>query len=295
MGEDNAIPVLWSRLRPNDFKGRLADCPVALLPIGLCEPHGHIAAFGLDTIKAEYYCEAAARKAGGIVTPTQGYHIHECGFHAPWLEEVVGDTNPLMGGMPPHVVCYHFLYQLRAFANAGFRAVIVVSGHSGGSQNDLRRVGKAFEAACEIEVVIKSDPEWVDGTYEGDHAGKYEISQLMAIDPCLVDLSLLNEGDQPNSGGRFALGDDAGEASVEHGRQINAAIVGAICDQIADLRGRLEGVPFADPQISYEMAETIWQNVIEDGDNWYSNRTRPGQAMLSQESRWKSYEYSLIV
>ena len=79
------------------------------------------------------------------MAPTQGYHIHECGFHKPWLDEVVGDTNPLLAGMPPQVVCYHFLYQLRAFANAGFHAVIVVSGHAGGSQKDLRRVAKALE------------------------------------------------------------------------------------------------------------------------------------------------------
>ena len=171
--------VRWSDLRPDDFLRRQSACPIVYMPIGLCEPHGHVAALGLDTLKADYYCEEAAERFGGIVAPTQGYHIHECGFHKPWLDEVVGDTNPLLAGMPPRVVCYHFLYQLRAFANAGFHAVIVVSGHAGGSQKDLRRVAKAFTKSTGIPVAVKTDPEW--GGYEGDHAGAYEISQLQAI------------------------------------------------------------------------------------------------------------------
>lgn len=173
--------VRWADLRPDDFLRRQRALPVVYLPLGLCEPHGHVAALGLDTLKADYYCDEAARLFGGIVAPTQGYHIHECGFHRPWLDEVVGNTNPLLAGMPPQVVCYHFLYQLRSFANAGFRAVIGVSGHAGGSQNDLRRVATVFSKVAGIPVTVRTDPEW--GGYPGDHAGAYEISQLLAIHP----------------------------------------------------------------------------------------------------------------
>ena len=75
--------VRWAELRPDDFRARRDACPIVYLPIGLCEPHGHIAALGLDLLKAEYFCEQAAQRFGGIVAPAQGYHIHECGFHAP--------------------------------------------------------------------------------------------------------------------------------------------------------------------------------------------------------------------
>jgi hypothetical protein len=73
--------VRWAELRPDDFRARRDACPIVYLPIGLCEPHGHIAALGLDLLKAEYYCEQAAQRFGGVVAPAQGYHIHECGFH----------------------------------------------------------------------------------------------------------------------------------------------------------------------------------------------------------------------
>jgi len=257
-------PVRWSDLRPDDFVARLRECPVVFLPFGLCEPHGHVAAFGLDTMKADYYCEQAAERFGGIVAPTQAYHIHECGFHLPWLEEVVGDGNPRLAGMPPEVVARHFLYQLRAFANAGFRAVIGVSGHSGGSQNDLRRVGRAFTDATGIPVVVRSDPEW--GGYEGDHAGAYEISQLLAIHPEAVDLGLLGRADEPGSGGRMALGTDAGEATVERGREINETIVEAIGREVRGLRpGDGRSVP-----LDFPAAEVIWQRVLAEGE-WFSN------------------------
>ena len=57
----------------------------------------------------------------------------------------MGEENPFLGAIPPHVMLHLFLYQLRAFALAGFQGVIVaVSGHAGGSQDDLRLVANAF-------------------------------------------------------------------------------------------------------------------------------------------------------
>src|SRR6516225_5696236 len=85
--------VAWEYLLPEEFERRLAARPVVYLPLGLCEPHGHVAPFGLDTIKARYLCEEAARRFGGIVAPTMAYQIHETGYHAPWLREVMGNVN----------------------------------------------------------------------------------------------------------------------------------------------------------------------------------------------------------
>ncbi len=177
------LKVRWEELLPDEFLKRQKDCPIVYLPMGLCEPHGHIAAFGLDTIKAEYICEAAASQYGGIVAPTQNYHIHETGYHAPWLEEVIGEANPHMASLPPDILLHLFLYQLRAFSNAGFKGVVVISGHSGGNQDDLRMVAATFMEFFPMKVEVRADPELVKGRFEGDHAGKYEISQLMFIRP----------------------------------------------------------------------------------------------------------------
>jgi creatinine amidohydrolase len=211
------VNVRWEDLLLEEFEQRLAETPVAYLPIGLCEPHGHIAAFGLDTHKAVHLCEEAARRFGGVVAPTMGYHVHETGYHAPWLEEVMGEANPRLVALPPHIVYEAFLYQLRAFRNAGFRAVVAISGHHGGNQEDLRRIAAAFDEAHPLEHFVCSDPELVEGHYAGDHAGRYEISQLLAIRPDLVDLSRVDRA-RTDPLGRFAQNPDASEATVEIGR-----------------------------------------------------------------------------
>ena len=184
-------PVRWAELKPEEFLRRLAERPVAYLPMGMVEPHGHAAAFGLDMIKAEYLCDEAAARFGGIVAPPQAYHIHETGFHSVWLEEVVGEVNPRLGGLPPDVVMRSLLFQLRVCVNAGFRAVIVVSGQNG-AQGDLRLVAEEFMKLVPVPVVVRSDPELVRGTFPGDHAGRYELSQLLHIRPELVDMSRLD-------------------------------------------------------------------------------------------------------
>ena len=110
----SAQQVRWADLHREEFEARLASCPVVYLPLGLCEPHGHVAPFGLDTIKADYLCDEAARCFGGIVAPTMGCHVHETGYHAPWLARVMDGANPRLAGLPPHVVLECFLYQLSA-------------------------------------------------------------------------------------------------------------------------------------------------------------------------------------
>ena len=256
--------VRWVELKPEEFLRRLAKRPVAYLPMGMVEPHGHGAAFGLDLIKAEYLCDQAAARFGGIVAPSQTYHIHETGFHGTWLKEVVGEVNPRLGGMPPDVVMRSLLFQLRVCVNAGFRAVIVVSGQNG-AQGDLRLVADEFTKVVPVPVVVRRDPELVRGTFPGDHAGRYELSQLLYIRPDLVDLTRLDRVSSDPLG-RFAQNPDAHEASAEYGREVvEAQIVriGELVDQ-AEL-----GAP-DQPFLEFEDVEPVWAAVERQRSSWVS-------------------------
>ncbi|GLX67008.1 creatininase family protein [Paenibacillus glycanilyticus] len=286
--------VRWSELLPSEFQQRQTECPVVYLPMGLCEPHGQIAAFGLDTIKAEWLCEQAAAQVGGIVAPSLGYHIHESGYHARWLEDTVGENNACMTSMPPHVLLPFFLYQLRAFANAGFLGIIVISGHSGGNQLDLRRAASLFESYCGVRVWVASDPELAAGSFEGDHAGKYEISQLMYIRQDLVNFSKLNLHNEPGSGGPLAIGEDAPEASEKLGQAImqtclHSLVTGAtaMSTDLVEIRhsGRL-----APRRLTYDDVERIWTELRKQFNDWVSVSPHPGQPAVSAESQWKPYE-----
>lgn len=285
----NNQKVKWAELLPDEFLERQKQCSIVYLPMGLCEPHGHVAAFGLDTIKAEYICEAAARQKGGIVAPTLGYHIHETGYHAPWLEEVIGEANPLMAAIPPDILLHLFLYQLRAFYNAGFSAVIVITGHAGGNQEDLRMVASAFMENFSMKIEVRADPELVQGQYEGDHAGKYEISQLMYIRPELIDMSKISRQYEDQSLGRFAIGHDAAESSPELGKEIMEACIKETCS-IADQLVKLEDRKKTVEQINFTQMEDLWKGLVEQRESWTTYNLHQGQKPTGAESKWKHHE-----
>ena len=283
------LRLKWAELLPDEFLEKQREFPVVYLPMGLCEPHGHISAFGLDTIKAEFICERAAAKAGGIVAPTQGYHIHETGYHAPWLEEVLGEANPYMTSIPPEVLLHLFLYQLRAFSNAGFQAAVVVSGHAGGNQDDLRLVASAFMQKFSMKIEIRADPELVKGKFQGDHAGKYEISQLMYIRPDLIHMSKINRKKEDKVLGRFALGEDAAEASPQMGKEIMKTCVAETCRIANDLNKKLKSEK-SPLNISFKEIEDVWRDILAQRKSWTTWNLHQGQKPVGAASKWKSHQ-----
>lgn len=254
--------VRWELLKPEEFLARMAAAPVVYLPMGLCEPHGHVAPFGLDTIKADWLCDEAAARFGGIVAPTMAYHTHETGYHAPWLREVMNGVNPRLCALPPHIVLETLLYQFRAVRNAGFKAVVVISGHHG-SQEDLRMIAEAFASEFPIQHFVRTDPELVAGKFTGDHAGRYELSQLLAIRPDLVSLDRARrvESDPLR---RFAQNPDVLEASAEEGRAILEASLDAIGSAVTGFAMPSEELGF----IAMERLEPLWQHISQQQDKW---------------------------
>ena len=286
MKQLNTDVVRWENLLPKEFVARQSKMPVVYLPMGICEPHGHVAPLGLDTIKAVAICERAALEYGGIVAPTLGYQIHEAGYHARWLQDEVGEKCGFMTGMPPDVMMRFFLFQLRAFANAGFQAIVAVSGHAGGNQEDFRLVGELFEKQTGIRVIVKTDPELTNGKYTGDHAGKYEISQLLHLRPDLMKMERI-ENANTSELGKLAQGKDAHEATAEFGKEIMDIAhrhLGEIISQLTlDQNAK-------NPMINYHTVEKIWSDVVEKKDQWLTVKPYADQLPVGADSQWKPYE-----
>ncbi|MBD2871980.1 creatininase family protein [Paenibacillus arenilitoris] len=293
MSPNTGSKTLWAELLPYEFKQRMEECPVVYLPLGLCEPHGQVSALGLDTLKAEWLCRKAAERTGGIVAPSMGYHIHETGYHAGWLEQTVGEQQPPMTSIPPDIMLAFFLYQLRSFANAGFKAVVVVSGHSGGNQEDLRQAAALFMKHVPVTVWVRSDPELVEGLFEGDHAGKYELSQLMFIRPDLVDPAARRYEGLPGYGGRLAIGHDAHEADAERGRAILEACLTGLCAEVSRIKREVKQAGKADA-VSHSTVRAIWSELLQSADRWVTASPWSGQEAVSERSIWKPYEYYRI-
>ena len=263
-----ATTTRWAELLPREFLARQQQLPLVYLPLGLCEPHGHAAAFGLDTLKAEWLCEEAARRFGGIVAPTQGFQIHETGYHRPWLAEVVGDVNPHLGSVPPDVLLRMLLFQLRAFVNAGFRAVVVLTGHHG-NEADLRLVATEVMRTRPVRIITVGDQELARPDHTGDHAGRFEISQLLYIRPDLVDLARL--GDTSTSPlGRFAQGSDADEATADQGRDILEHSLTRL-HHLIDLH---QPFPESVEALTISATEEIWQRIAARQGEWSTLQER---------------------
>jgi creatinine amidohydrolase len=208
--------VQFERMLPHQMEAALAACATALVPLGTLEWHGVQNALGLDAIKAHALCVRAAQRGGGVVLPPvfggvggvdQPYTVvmePEPTFHSrllePWLSVLCGELK-----------------------RVGFRAIIVVTGHYGASQQMIVRE-TAVRETQRLAVPVLGTPEYwlaLDAGYLGDHGGFFETSLLMALIPGLTDLSQLT-GEPPFQG---IGGGDARQATAEEGERISEVIV----------------------------------------------------------------------
>lgn len=276
--------VRWEEMFPDELQEAQRHCPLVYLPLGLCEPHGPHNAIGLDAIKAHEICQLAAREHGGIVAPPFFWHIHETGYHAPWAEGMIGEVNPFMTSLPPWIMLKVFLYQLRAMMVRGFHAAIVVTGHYGGNERDLRLVTEVFRKHCPMQVTAWADHELINHPrYHGDHAGVTETSQLWYLRPDLVDLSRLTG--ERLAEHYYAAGGDAPESS----RKIGEEIVRSQVYRLGEIGAQLLEAYTGDnrlPSLSFDQTEMIWQEVASRKAEWVTLRLWEGQLPASSGSIW---------
>lgn len=217
--------VRYSELRPHEFRKRLAERPIAYLPLGTLEWHGEHLPLGSDAIQAEGLMIECARQFGGIVMPP----IHLGPDRAQFL-----DNGAMLVGMdyantttPPRQLdgsCYWvpaglhlqivdaILAQLK---RAGFKAVFG-DGHGPSrwswienlKERESRFGLKLFGVTDDIKKLWKS---------QVDHAAKNETSLMMHYRPELVDLSQLPESRSifPQGVG----GEDPRDATAEYGKE----------------------------------------------------------------------------
>ena len=276
--------VRWEEMFPDELQAALAAYPLVYMTYGLCEPHGPHNAIGLDAIKAHALCLRAAREHGGVVAPSSFWHIHETGYHAPWGDESIGNENPFMTSLPPWVMLKTFLYQLRAVAARGFHAAIVVTGHYGGNENDLRLAVDIFSKHALMKTAAYSDGELIDYmNYHGDHAGIIETSQLLALRPDLVDMERLTPEHVANH--YYAAGKTAPESSAVLGEAIVTSQIRRLGEVGKSLLATYDGQENP-PAISYDETEKIWEALEARRDEWVTLKLWNSQQPVSPQSSW---------
>jgi len=237
--EATAAKVRFAELRPHEFRKRLAERPIAYLPLGTLEWHGEHLPLGADAIQSEGLMIECARRLGGIVMPP----IHLGPDRAKLM-----DGGKMLVGMdyadsttPPRQLdgsCYwipmglHLLIVdaiLAQLKRAGFRAVFA-DGHGPSRWSWVENIA---DREARLGLRLFGVTREVAGKWRSqmDHAGGNETSLVMHLRPELVDLSRLPQsraewpqgvgGGDPRDG-TAALGKQFLEESVEVVRQLFA-------------------------------------------------------------------------
>jgi creatinine amidohydrolase len=201
----------WDTMLPHEFVQAQNAFNVCYMPYGLAEPHGGFNALGLDFHKAHGIITQTAKTYGGIVAPPFAWHIqdlpdfHDNGQGRGWLCDV-GVKRSLASSLPYDLFLQNVLYHIRAFDAAGFKVALLVTGHGGGPEANMRLLAEFYTRRTGSPMKIKTlmDFSLIDPSFphRGDHAGITETSQLMALHRDMVDLSKTTA--PPELGEKFA-------------------------------------------------------------------------------------------
>lgn len=203
----------YDELLPHEFRKRLAERPIAYLPLGTLERHAEHMPLGSDAILSEGLMLECARQLGGIVMPP----IHLAPSQTPLkYAEVMASPQPPDGNCYWVSMGFHLLMVdaiLAQLKRAGFRAVFA-DGHGPSrrawtaniAERETRLELKLFGVTPEITAQWKS---------QMDHAGRNETSLMMHFRPELVDLSQLPPYGTKKPEGYS--GQDPRDATAEYG------------------------------------------------------------------------------
>ena len=193
--------VRYEDLLPHQFRFRLAECPVAYLPLGTLEWHGEHLPLGSDAIISHGLMIKAAEKLGGIVMPPiyVGPDRSQLQLNGSQLQgmdtaDVTTPHRQLDGS------CYwvseglfmslidNIIEQLK---RAGFK-VVFADGH-GPSRNSW--VNHLIEREVRFGLKLLGVTKDFRQSWQSqmDHAAENETSLVMSLRPDLVDLSQLPE------------------------------------------------------------------------------------------------------
>jgi creatinine amidohydrolase len=234
-----AAKVRYAELLPDEFRARLAERPVAYLPLGTLEWHGEHLPLGSDAIQSEELMVLCARRFGGIVMPP----IHL----GPDRAKPAGDGSMLVGmdyadsTTPARKLdgsCYWvsqglhlqivdaILEQLK---RAGFRAVFA-DGHGPSRWSWVENMPER-EARYGMRLLGVTKDVSRHWKSQVDHAARNETSLMLHYRPELVDLSRLpkSRDEKPQGVG----GEDPRDATPAYGEECAEASVKLVGELLA--------------------------------------------------------------
>lgn len=248
---EESTQVQYERLRPEQIVVRRESCPVAYLPIGTIEWHGEHNPVGLDTLKIHALLCRCAEETGGLVFPPLYYGENR---EQALMEANAADRKDIAAKMglpadnfrPGYMVetvseqnrnylrlLVHMLHQIKSL---GFKVTVVGAGHYPLLDHARAAAALFHQEQSRPKMVVWSITgyELVQGQFSpcGDHAGKWETSLLMHLDPGMQDLAALPESREEKLIG--ASNNGVQESTPEFGQQAADAILEVVRTRIEE-------------------------------------------------------------
>ena len=258
MSDNQKTEVRYHMLRPEQIVARRKEFPAAYIPIGTLEWHGVQNPVGADTLQAEGIAIRCAQEGGGLVFPPLYYgetRVESLMESTSRDRELIAEKMELPArNFTPEFMPFSaseqatnyqrlLMHILCEVESLGFTVGVLVAGHyplidhamAVVMQFNQRRLQK-FDGMLAWAFV---DYLLVEDAYPttGDHAGGWETSHMLALNPETVDLSLLPPKGEPIVGTMWHI--DPHDSTAEFGRETIEKTVDVV---VREVRDRIENL-----------------------------------------------------
>lgn len=171
-----------------EFRTRIVDNPLVIVPLGATEAHGIHLPLGTDTFQPQWVADRLAQKIGALVAPALPYGNHSSTRRMPGTINLQFDTL--------RAVMRDILFSL---ADNGVKRILLLSGHAGSAHmTAVREAAKDLVSQRPVKVMFLTDYDLArecGSRYEVDphdgHGGALETARMMAIRPDTVRSQML--------------------------------------------------------------------------------------------------------
>ena len=169
-------------LTMTEFKNKVNDKLVVILPIGAVEEHGSHLPLNTDSLQPEYISELVAEKTNSLIAPPIRYGVCMSTKNFPGTITIQFETLQKL--------IYDILSEL---IRNGIKNILILSGHAGRMHMSALKLSAArIVEENEVQIVLLSDYDIAykfkgfDFPKDDGHAGSIETSRILSIREDLV-------------------------------------------------------------------------------------------------------------
>jgi len=229
--------VLYEELTPREFSIRLANCPVAYLPLGTLEWHGDHLPLGSDGLQPLEFFKRLATVAGGIVLPmiflgpdfydssynstADGRKYYGMDYFSYTLPNGKFAPEQLIGSaywVPDSTFNLMMEAIMNQLSRAGFK-IVVAHGH-GPSTSSVSKQADTYMDKYGLKVINCWGNDSADFCFQCDHAASNETSIMMSVRPELVQM-----GNFPSDTAEWPLGIGGSDPRLHASRKLGNDII----------------------------------------------------------------------